>query len=284
MHFMTDLLSRDFAIKSLSLPCPKAKGTFAFAINDDIIVKFPQRKNIVHEFKQDNALLRFLHGKTSLPIPNSKIQEGEYTYSWHKKIPGNFIFQAGLDALPPAKRQKFCDDIAAFVFGLHSMTDEVFNNVYIPYWDRFERYPKPAEIIARTAADKKLSASDRAFLKSFYKKFILANENAIVRFSHFDIMPKNIAFDFKKGKIEGIYDFGDAGIGDIHQDFSQIGLHYGFDTLSKIVARYEKLSGLRLDIDKIRDYSFHSWTHFYMDSPNDKYRAALSAQIKVRQA
>ncbi|MCL2629248.1 MAG: aminoglycoside phosphotransferase family protein [Alphaproteobacteria bacterium] len=281
-QFMHDLLSRDFEIKSLAPPCKNAENTYAFEINGDTIAKFPRKESKIQKLVLERDLLNLLQGETNLKIPEPKLSDQEYFYSFYRKIPGDNIDQNQLSKLPAAAQQKFCENIASFVFKLHSLTDKVTEKIQLPEWDRFFRkYLKPNEVLEMTLNDNNFSAPEKEFLKSFYENFSLTHDRAIIKFSHFDIMPKNIAFDFDGQEIAGIYDFGDSGIGDIHFDFSQMGLHYNLETLSRIVDYYEQLSGIELDINKIWDYSFCSHAHFYTYAP-DEDRASLQEQIKMR--
>lgn len=280
LQFIKNILEKKFDIRSITTIFSKAVGTYAFELNQDTIIKFP-RKHSLEQLIQDNALLEFLQGKTEMKIPDSQIHDDEYVYTSYKKIIGEPITQDKLSLLPLDKQHKFCHDIAKFIFELHSLTHEVFNNIKIPYWDRFSGYPKPFEIMDKVQADDNFDTKEKEFIKNFFNNYSLANDDFIMCFSHFDIMPKNIAFDFGKQKIAGIYDFGDSGIGDVHHDFSQIGLHYSLETLKTIAAEYESLSGVHIDVQKALDYAFHSHAHFYMDKPTKK-RAQLKKQIKLR--
>jgi hypothetical protein len=283
LTFVKKILARDLKIKTLTSLCHDACNTYAYDINGDTIVKFPTKEKQYQKLLMENKLLNAMRGKTCVVIPNTKFIGKEYIYSVHKKIIGDRIEQLDLSALSRPVRARFARDIAEFLYDCHGQTSKIMNEIYVPYWDRFAKYAKPSEMVAQVLGDKRFAADEKKFIKDFYKKFVLSNDNAIMRFSHFDVMPKNIAFDYSRGCIAGIYDFGDSGYGDIHHDFSQVSLWYNFDTLKQILSEYEKLSGLKLDAQKIYDYSLHSFAHFYMqDKKSSKRVRILKEQIGLR--
>ncbi len=64
-------------------------------------------------------------------------------------------------------------------------------------------------------------------------------------FGFFDGHGWNMAFDSEAGRLNGVYDFADAGIGPLHQEF----IYSAFidaDLTERIVAAYERFSGRRL--------------------------------------
>ena len=59
-----------------------------------------------------------------------------------------------------------------------------------------------------------------------------------------------MAFDSEAGRLNGVYDFADAGIGPLHQEF----IYSAFidaDLTERIVAAYERFSGRRLERRRI---------------------------------
>jgi aminoglycoside phosphotransferase (APT) family kinase protein len=65
-------------------------------------------------------------------------------------------------------------------------------------------------------------------------------------FGHFDCHGWNMAFDHANQKLNGIFDFGDSGIGDAHRDFiypSLLSPQHAF----RVADHYETYSGKRID-------------------------------------
>ena len=59
-----------------------------------------------------------------------------------------------------------------------------------------------------------------------------------------------MAFDHERRRLNGIYDFGDSGFGALHQEFIYSNL-VSRDLTARIIDRYEALTGLALDRERI---------------------------------
>jgi Ser/Thr protein kinase RdoA (MazF antagonist) len=69
-------------------------------------------------------------------------------------------------------------------------------------------------------------------------------------YGFFDGHGWNMAFDHAQGRLNGVYDFADSGLGPLHQDF----IYSNFispDLTGRIVTAYEALTGRRLDRRRI---------------------------------
>ena len=68
-------------------------------------------------------------------------------------------------------------------------------------------------------------------------------------FGQFDGHGWNMAFDHAAGWLNGIYDFGDAGIGVRHRDFIYCGLT-SLDLMARVVLAYGAATGLAVDLNR----------------------------------
>jgi aminoglycoside phosphotransferase (APT) family kinase protein len=72
-------------------------------------------------------------------------------------------------------------------------------------------------------------------------------------FLHNDLHGDNMAFDARASRLNGVFDFGDAAIGDVHRDFSPLyKVHRGL--LEDVVREYGTLSGTNLSLRRIVVY------------------------------
>ncbi|HLT02989.1 MAG TPA: aminoglycoside phosphotransferase family protein, partial [Geminicoccaceae bacterium] len=69
-------------------------------------------------------------------------------------------------------------------------------------------------------------------------------------YGFFDGHGWNMAFDHKRQRLNGVYDFADSGFGPLHQEFIYSNW-IARDLTERIVAEYEALSGLALDRRRI---------------------------------
>lgn len=280
--FVSDIISKMHKVRSIKSKFNDAYNSYAYEINDDFIVRFPRNVKSLDKLIRENKILEFLDGKITLDIPKTEVYQDGYFYTIHKKVHGDNITQNDLSGLSSSEKNKFFFDIANFVYELNSVTEEISEKIDIPRWDRLERAKKPREVLEYMLSDDRLNKNEKTFISNFYDKFVLKNDNEIIKFSHFDIMAKNLAFDFSEKKLNGIYDFGDCAIGDVYHDFSQIGLNYNLETLSEIVKHYEKLSGVVIDANRAWEYSLHSWLVFHNKYRTDITFKQLKEQLRIR--
>lgn len=262
IDFIISILERNFDIKDIKTHFNNTFNSFAYEINNKTMVRFPRHENGKEKLIREFKILDTLNSRVTLQIPKTEIVNNKYFYITHTKVEGNNINQKELDTLNLAKKEKFCYDIANFIYELNSVTEEIKNKIEIPLWDRIARQPNIEKTLDFVLSSANFSSNEKKYLEKFCNSFKLENENELIRFSHFDIMSKNTAFDFNSQKLNGIYDFGDCSIGDIYHDFSQIGLDYNIQTLKLIVKYYEELTKICLDIQKIEEYSLFSWLSF----------------------
>lgn len=69
-------------------------------------------------------------------------------------------------------------------------------------------------------------------------------------FGQFDGHGWNMAFDHGAGRLNGIYDFADAGIGPRHRDFIYAGLT-SLDLMARVIGHYAVLTGLAVDMGRV---------------------------------
>lgn len=94
-------------------------------------------------------------------------------------------------------------------------------------------------------------------------------------------MSKNLAYNFKTKKLNGIFDFGDCGFGDLQYEFSQIDL--GNDFLKKIIKHYKKDNKTKkLSELKVIDHKLFSRLGFYINYLNGKEKIQNDCLSKLK--
>lgn len=262
IDFIISILAKNFDIKDIKTHFENTFNSYAYEINNQFIVRFPRHEKGAEKLIKESKILKILDSRITLQIPITKVCENEYFYSFHNKVNGKNINQNDLNNLSYDKKDKFCYDIANFIYELNSATDEIIAEINMPFWDKMTKQPAFKTIVNFVLQSDKFSLNEKDFINNFFSTFSLDNDKKIISFSHFDIMSKNTAFDFDSKILNGIYDFGDCAIGDVYHDFSQIALDYNYDTIKHIVNHYEELSKIKLDIQKIENYSLFSWLGF----------------------
>lgn len=90
------------------------------------------------------------------------------------------------------------------------------------------------------------------FLRA-YESLKPESSSALV-FGYFDAHCWNLAFDLELGRLNGVYDFADCGIGDIHQEFHPLNF-VSPDLTSRAIDLYEAQSDRRIDRSRVGFYT-----------------------------
>src|SRR5690606_2345867 len=69
-------------------------------------------------------------------------------------------------------------------------------------------------------------------------------------YGFFDGHGWNMAFDHAAGRLNGVYDFADSGLGPLHQDFLYSNL-ISADLTARIITAYERETGRHIDRDRV---------------------------------
>ena len=70
-------------------------------------------------------------------------------------------------------------------------------------------------------------------------------------YGHFDSHGWNMAFDHDAELLNGIYDFGDSGFGDLHKEFIQPSW-IAPDFVERLAIEYERLTGRSIDLQRVK--------------------------------
>lgn len=216
----------------------------------DWIFKFPRRPEAEERLRQEARLLAMVRAHAELPVPDMVLFEAPRLFSRHRKLPGGFLEPA--DYLPLAERQR--DAIAEQMAGLYAALHA------IPHAEaraagavRIGEWMVPDEA-ARCAPHlppgllPKLAPTLAAFTAE------LARQPGETVYGYFDGHGWNMAFDKATGVLNGVYDFADSGFGARHQDLSYSNW-IARDLTLRIVGRYERMTGLAIDRERVMLYS-----------------------------
>lgn len=246
-HIIKPATGDVFSIKSC---VSEAYNSYAFILNGHLIVKFAKDEKKLEKLFLERDVLSFLKGRTTLKIPENNIFENHFTFTVHEMIKGETFQNKDYLTLSSSKKEKFCYDIALFMYELHSLTNEI-RNLHIPQLKGIAGLYPINKISAFLTKCNKLTSQEQNFVAQFCDKFTYTVPNIENVFGHFDIQPKNIAFNFAKNEISGIYDLGDCGFCDISYDFTKFAIQYNPEILNNVLKHYEKLSGIKLNLQTI---------------------------------
>lgn len=249
------------------IPCSEGCNTFGYEINKDYIVRFALNEKSLDKLKKEKKVLDYLEGKISIQIPKTEIFSGKHPFSIHRKILGGNLLEEDFLKLSNLEKDKLAYDLSLFFSEMHSIPIKNLKHLELSYWDRYERVFPNKEIIVNTIRKtNELGLIVKNFILEFVEVYFDNEGNKKNVFGHFDVMSKNLAFDLKKNKLNGIFDFGDCGIGGYLYDFSQI--DFGLDLWKRMKRDYERFSQNEFDIKQIQQHSLFAALGFYVNYLN----------------
>ncbi|MFK0857086.1 aminoglycoside phosphotransferase family protein [Pseudomonas aeruginosa] len=198
------------------------------------VFKFPRGAEAEAALLREAAVLRLVRPAVSLPVPAPQVFAGPPLFSRHEKLPGGYLLGEDYRRLDEPARQAVGDALGRFYAELHRLPPARMRAVgALPVrpWESPAAWRERAERLVREYA--KLPADPLGSI-----------------FGFFDGHGWNMAFDSEAGRLNGVYDFADAGIGPLHQEF----IYSAFidaDLTERIVAAYERFSGRRLERRRI---------------------------------
>ena len=208
---------------------------------DGFIFKFPRRAGAEGRLRREVRVLDLVRPRAHLAVPHMLLHEAPRVFSEHRIIPGAIIETAGYDALTPTQKETMAAALAQFYADLHAIPLAAAISAGA---EPLHEWPSAAEALPRLA-ERLPPPMSRFAEKAFAAYAALPAEDDV--FGHFDGHGWNMAFDHKRGVLNGVYDFGDAGIGPRSREFVPPNLTSG-DLTRRIVAAYNQQTGRRIDI------------------------------------
>ena len=218
----------------------------AVDVGDRFIFKFPRHPQGEAALRREVAILGLVGTTVSLRVPVLELVETPRTFSRHDKIPGEHLLTAHYDALGEPARQRLGEVMGQFYAELHGIDlahAAAAGALPVETWLGAE------EILRRIHPV--LPQALRPFAESTMTRWAeLTPEPLGVTYGFFDGHGWNMAFDHAAGRLNGIYDFADSGIGPRHQEFIYSNL-ISPDLTARIITEYESHTGHSIDRDRI---------------------------------
>jgi hypothetical protein len=218
----------------------------AVDVDRTLIFKFPRKKAARKSLKREAAILAIVRPALSLAVPDLRLHEGPPLFSSHLKLKGRKLETEDYNALPEAARKRLGNDLARFYAELHGLDPEQMQAAGagpIAPWHR----PKTVRARALPRLPRKLMPLAKNVIAAY--KALPPDPYGEI-FGFFDGHGWNMAFDRKKQRLKGIYDFADSGFGPLHQDFIQADM-ISPDLTGRVVSAYEDLTERTLDRRRI---------------------------------
>jgi len=270
----------DFDVKSVK-PLKSGWDNYVLEINKTYIFRFPKKKDF--KLNKEIEILKVLNGKISLNIPVYEFIGKKVPYVGYRKIVGRPLLENTLKTLSSKKRNILAHDIANFFYEFHSALPL---NKYKKFnLEKDGQSWRPLAIKKKVIGKlKNQELSD--FIEDILNKYLeLIKDKTNLVVAYNDLHGDNMAFNKKTGRLNGIFDFSDVAIEDIHREFCSL-FSLDYKLALSIINQYEKLSKWKIDISKVFITAViceASILGVFINKPESKnYRYALNDLLKLK--
>ena len=208
--------------------------------------KFPRNAAAAQSLRREARFLTLIRRAARLAVPDLELVEGAALFSRHRTLIGDHLSTEGYVRLDEAARDRLARDVAGFLADVHAIgAARGRTEGAVPV----EAWPPPGEVAARLAG--LLTTDEVALARDVLDQAAALPPDPLGEvFGQFDGHGWNMAFDHVAGRLNGVYDFGDAGIGALHRDFIYAGF-VSYDLTRRILPIYGAETGLRVDARRI---------------------------------
>lgn len=270
----------NFIIKSIK-PLKSGWDNFVLEINRTYIFRFPKRKDF--KLSKEIEVLKALENKISLNIPVYEFIGTQTPYVGYKKIVGGPLRFNTLKNLSPKKKNILACDIANFFYEFHTALSL---NKYKKFNLETGGQSWRPLVIKKKVIDKIKNQDLSDFIKDNLDKYldlIKDKKNLVIAYN--DLHGNNMAFNKQIGKLNGVFDFSDMAVEDIHREFCSL-LSLDYKLTTNVIKCYEKLAKRKIEINKVFITAViceASILGVFIDKPESKnYRYALNDLLALK--
>ena len=214
--------------------------------DDRLIFKFPREPDDEAGLRLEASILRLVRAHVSMPLPRLELIEEPRLFSRHEKIPGEHLVTAQYDALEIEARQDLAEQLGRFYAELHAID---FADAKAAGAGPVDVWPQ-AEQILRLAWPVLPEHLRRYSERVMAQWAELGPDPYCECYGFFDGHGWNMAFDHGRKRLNGMYDFGDSGIGPLHREFIYSNL-VSPDLTERIIGAYENVTGRAIDRERV---------------------------------
>ena len=214
-------------------------------INDEYVFRFPKDDGV--RLDVEIAVLNHLRGRITMPIPRIEFVGRSTPFVGYRKIHGTPLTTDACARLTRGVLNAIASDLARFLFEVHrAIPIELAETMGVVNDD-----PQGYLREARTLRGRLEDAATADFVESIISE---AEETLAIQgprsFLYNDLHGDNMAFDAHASRLNGIFDFGDIAIGDVHREFSPLHL-LDPALLEATVASYRRSTGVQLSLRRM---------------------------------
>ncbi|MBV9209565.1 MAG: phosphotransferase [Acidobacteria bacterium] len=209
-------------------------------VNDELVFRFAKRDFGYKDPREEARVLRLLQSYITLPIPAPFYESDEVLA--YRLIRGETLRRDLLMRLAEDDQQALADQLAQFFRELHGVPVSEISDIEIPLADALMKYDSWVKVYERIREKvfPLLQQHQREWATEHFESHLndRSNFEYELKMVDTDIPPYHILFDRDSRRINGIIDFGCAGLGDPAIDFGVVINTYGESFLSRFYHAY----------------------------------------------
>jgi aminoglycoside 2''-phosphotransferase len=209
-------------------------------VNGEFVFRFPKHEYGFKHLKDEARILRLLQDHITLDIP-SPLYESDDCLAY-RMIPGETLRRDVLMRLPEDDCQAVADQLARFLKELHGVPANEVTDFELPTADALMKYEGWVNAYGRIREKvfPLLMPHVRDWVTGHFESHLADRSNFEyeLKMVDTDIPPYHIMFDRRSSRVNGVIDFGCAGLGDPAIDFGVIIYNYGESFMDRLYRVY----------------------------------------------
>ncbi len=254
----------------------------AAASKGDFIFRFPPNIDRYDLLKKEEKIQKELASWVTLKIPDTRVYDQAYgspVFAVHKKIAGEPLEAGMYEHLSPGVRYRLITDLANFFYQTHKVPlttacewldlqswGESTAEVLAPLYGKLEWFDaKTVTFIGQALANTLEKEQINLFNETVVAFDGLDTDTHDLVFGHGGLHGYNMAIETDElgPKLTGVFDFGSAGILDVHEDFFRLSL-ISEDLLERVVYIYQNFSHQQRILNRRRLAIYYRAFLFYL--------------------
>ena len=213
-------------------------NTRAFMVNDELVFRFPKRRDHWEELDREIKFLAFAHGKLPLAVPQYVTAMPDSPAAPCGYAAYRYICGQEMDLTTRAREKSAAAEaIATFLRTLHDLQPNPGVSSILP---RENERLVAEEYLARAEREivPKLPSSEANALRKQFETYLRAPQNFCFQpvVLHADLSKEHVLM--KDGAIVGVIDFGDVNWGDPDYDFMYLFVDFGQTFIEEVARKY----------------------------------------------
>jgi aminoglycoside phosphotransferase (APT) family kinase protein len=211
-----------------------------------LLLKFPRNAAAAARLRKEVRLLEVIRPRVKMAVPDMRLSDAPL-FSWHRPIAGAHLLSADYDLLADAARRELAKAIAGFYADLHAINRALMEETGAQPLQAWPSGEKLRETVLPLTLEK-----FRAQAEALTHHWDALGPDPYGNvFGHFDGHGWNMAFDHNAQRLNGVYDFGDSGIGPLHREFIYTNF-ISSDLTARIIEAYEVQTGKAIDRARVK--------------------------------